>query len=211
MIMKELKRGRLLLQDGYWELRGRWVRNPPIPARPISFLFICKGNICRSPAAGQLAKEVIGAEMPAGSLFSSAGLEVTEPEESPKEAVQAGRNCGIHLRDHRSVRVTAPMIEAADMVFAMEVRQLKELRRRFPAYRQRLFLLPLFGNQQAWGYGRYNIRDPYGKSTAEFSRCFQNIRECLHNLNAALTALLFAEEQSGVGKEADLPDQASNW
>jgi protein-tyrosine phosphatase len=205
MITKELKRGRLFLRDMHWELRGVWVRNPPLPARPISFLFICKGNICRSPAAGQLAKEVLGVGTPGGYLFTSAGLEVTEPEESPEEAVHAGRSLGIHLRDHRSVRISASMIEAADMVFAMEVWQLKELRRRFPAYRQRFFLLPLFGNPQARGYGRYNIRDPYGKSKAEFSRCFQNIRECLHNLNTALTLPSFAEELSGAQKKADLP------
>ena len=38
-----------------WRIRGRGIANPPLPHRVSSVLFVCLGNICRSPFGALLA------------------------------------------------------------------------------------------------------------------------------------------------------------
>ena len=45
-------------REFYWRIYGRAIQNPQMPDAPGSFLFICKGNICRSPFAEHLAKKI---------------------------------------------------------------------------------------------------------------------------------------------------------
>lgn len=213
MVVKKFRHAcKVFSRDFYWNGRGKWIRNPTLPGQPRKFLFVCKGNICRSPVAEQLAEHVLSPRGGPFSLeFASAGLEVVVPERSPKEAVQAAEMLGINLREHRAAGISAESIEKADMVLAMEVRQLHQLVRRFPAHRSRFFLLPLFGNPRAKGYGRYHIPDPYGKPVSEFSRCFREIRECLLNLKAALALLPSSEDLAGEEQKAGLQLEGSHW
>jgi protein-tyrosine phosphatase len=166
----------------YWSCRGKRIRNPQIPQVPKAILFICKGNICRSPYAGRYLRKIAENRNLRGICSRSAGLEVRVSVPSPDLAVQVAKTLGVDLMDHRSMPVTGDIIEDSDIVFAMEHRQAVFLRKTFPAHVSKIFLLSLFDADPppAGDYAlRYNIPDPYGKSEKDFLECFRMIERSI--------------------------------
>lgn len=166
----------------YWRCMGKRIQNPPILLFPKSILFICKGNICRSPYAGEYLQK-IGRERNLGGIrSSSAGLLVRVSIPSPDLAIRVAMTLGVELEDHRSKPVTADMVENTDMIFTMEHRQAEIMRKSFPDHVRKIFLLPLFDTKppQAGDYAfRYNITDPYGGSEKDFLECFRRIERSI--------------------------------
>lgn len=184
-------RARRLAKDLFWEIYGRRIRTAELLRPPRWILFICKGNICRSPFADHLAKKIFAGSLRYSIAVDSAGLNVKTPLPSPPNAVEVAGNFGIDLRNHRSKRFTAEMFGEFDMIVSMETRQYQALLSRSPASHARLFLMPFFEDQKMrpGGYERYNLADPYGKGLAEFNRCFQRIERCLNGMAKRINAL----------------------
>lgn len=177
------------LKGAYWTIYGAMLKNPPVPQGPKTLLFICKGNICRSPFAERLAAKMGPLSKVKGLGTASAGLEVNGPKPSPEEAVAAAKKFGVRLKDHSSVGLTKEMMESFDMVFVMEARQFGDIRALHPGHVKKVFLLPLFDTEtdRSLGpYSIYNIRDPYGRCGEDFRASFEKIRRCLDGLFKAV-------------------------
>lgn len=179
------------IKDIAWEIYGMGIKTGELSKPPRSILFICKGNICRSPFAERLAKKMFDGVLGHGPAVDSAGLEVRMPCPSPANAVEAAAGFEIELESHRSKPFRREMCAEFDMVVAMETGQYKTLRRDFAAMQAKFFLLPFFENSpvRLCGYERYNLADPYGKSLAEFNRCFQRIERCIAGMTGIIKAL----------------------
>lgn len=165
-----------------WNIYGKTIRNPFFSKAPESYLFICKGNICRSPFAEHITWINTGSSSKRNNTFHSAGLIVKKPIPSPKDAVIAAESFGVKLTSHRSKEITPEMIDAYDIIIAMETWQLNSLRKGFPNFQEKFFLLPLFDtvvSPETTGFYRYNIKDPYGRGLDEFTKCFQRIERCV--------------------------------
>jgi protein-tyrosine phosphatase len=181
------------LENSYWWLYGSsTLKNPKLPVDPRSFLFICKGNICRSVFAQGLAVKIAGEKGILDAVFDSAGLEVSRAMPPPVEALIAAREFGVTLDDYRSKRISREMVRSYDMVIAMEAWQLEVLKRLLPQRKDRFFLLSLFdedGGNTRDRFSIYNIEDPFRKDLARFRACYERIGKCL--------AVLFGQLSSG--------------
>ncbi|MCI0564656.1 MAG: hypothetical protein MN733_39820 [Nitrososphaera sp.] len=183
------------LENCYWWIYGFTAKNPKLPVGPRSFLFICRGNICRSVFAQCLASRMAGEIGIGDAVFDSAGLQVTRALPPPQQALMAAREFGVSLEGHRSKEFSQAMAEAFDMVITMEAYQLETLRRLLPQRKDRFFLLPLFDGDprnRSDCFSAYNIEDPYGKDVTCFRTCYVTIDRCL--------AALF-RQLSGGGKK----------
>ncbi|MEO5822092.1 MAG: hypothetical protein ABIT71_16430, partial [Vicinamibacteraceae bacterium] len=100
---------------GRWWWRGRSTANPPLPATPRELLFLCQGNICRSPFAAELARRRLDARGLAAVRSVSAGLRASQAPESPPDAVRAAAHYAIALAGHRALDVTAAQMTSADV------------------------------------------------------------------------------------------------
>jgi len=168
-----------------WRFLGISIGNPPIPRSPGSVLFLCQGNVCRSPFAERYFRKIAGDGNLGGIRSSSAGLDVQRSAPPPDLAVKVAKTFGVDLTDHRSKPVTTDMIEESDMIVVVEHRQAAFLRRAYPGHDLKIFLLPMFdtGPLPAWDYAlRYNIPDPYGKSEKDFLECFRKIESSIDGL-----------------------------
>lgn len=173
------------LENGYWWIYGFTVKNPNLPEGPRSFLFICKGNVCRSVFAQFLAAKMAGEKGIWDAAFDSAGLQVSKASSPPQEALTAAREFGVNLELHRSKEISRAMAESFDMVITMEVWHLGVLRRLFPQRKDRFFLLPLFdedGRNTGDRFSVYNIEDPFGEDSIRFRACYERIGKCLTGL-----------------------------
>lgn len=166
------------LIDFYWTIQGPRISVPSIPANPRSVLFVCKGNICRSPFAERLASKLEREGMNSGVRFGSAGLHVPKPTSSPENAIHIARQFGVDLESHRSQSISLELVQSYDMIIAMEVWQYAELQASFKNHKDKLFLLPLLslnGQGKQYGYAAFNIEDPYGGASRDFQECFGRI------------------------------------
>jgi len=179
---------RAWLRDAWWNVRGLAVRNPGVPAPPRRLLFVCKGNICRSPFAARAAAGRLREAGRSEVECLSAGFKVTRETESPVQAREASTRFGVSLENHRSTQLDRDLMKTADAVVVMEASHLALLRRQYPEHRDRVFLLPLFAaaSKRARGYLRYTIVDPYGKPTQEFESCYFRIEAALEGLLTAM-------------------------
>lgn len=186
-VASQIKRG---LVDLYWMVRGTSIHVPALPSQPRSILFVCKGNICRSPFAEHVARklfhESVG-DTDRPMVFRSAGLHVIVPKAPPDTALVVARRFGVSLDAHRSQPISPKLVADSDVIVAMEGWHYDALRSRFKEHRQKVFLLPLFSNEvMTAGYDAFNIQDPYGGSRSVFETCFQRIE---HHVKAFLAEL----------------------
>lgn len=179
------------VRDLYWAVYGRGLKNPPLADLPKHTLFICKGNVCRSPFAERYFLEVAKRLGFTECRSTSMGMEVSKNLPPPAEAVMAAAELGVSLGGHRSRRVEGEAIAASDMIIMMEALQFVILRKSYHEYRGKLFLLPLFGERDGTstrGFSLFNIPDPYGKSLDQFRLSFEAIRKCLDRLFQQIVA-----------------------
>jgi protein-tyrosine phosphatase len=166
------------LRNAFWALYGRGIRNPATIPDATSFLFVCRGNICRSPFCAGIAGK-ISTERNRGSIVSeSAGIEVAHSLPPPEDAILAADRFGVDLRGHRSRKVDDVLLERFDAVVVMEAWQYLHMRKIFPGFREKIFLLPLFegeGSARENHYHAFHIGDPFGKPIEQFRLCFQRI------------------------------------
>jgi protein-tyrosine-phosphatase len=141
-------------------------------------LFLCHGNICRSPFAAELARTKLS-----GYEIESAGFHDSENRCPPNNVVNAADSMGIHISESRSRRVTGEQIARADLILVMDTRNYELLAREFPKAPLRTTLLGLFGPQR-W----VNIKNPYGASESETHRVLKQISLAIDGLSVWLAA-----------------------
>jgi protein-tyrosine-phosphatase/predicted ATP-grasp superfamily ATP-dependent carboligase len=114
-------------------------------------LVLCYGNICRSPLAASLAAR----RFPNAS-FASAGFYPAIGRRCPDFVLAAADEQGVDLSQHRSQLVDSKMIDDADLVAIMDIRNYNLLRMHFPqSLEKTLFFGMLLHEPQL------EIGDPY--------------------------------------------------
>jgi low molecular weight protein-tyrosine phosphatase len=100
-------------------------------------LFVCMGNICRSPSAEGVFRNLLAARAPQLTVeIDSAGTHDYHVGEPPDDrAIAAARRRGIDLSSLRARTVQTGDFDYYDLILAMDEQNLRELRRRAPAAR----------------------------------------------------------------------------
>jgi len=137
---------------------------------PASVLFVCSGNICRSPYAERVWK-ALGPNV----AVDSAGF-IGPNRAPPPEALLAATEGGIAHVDHRSKLLRPGMTRSADAIFAFDGQLVARLRREYPRDARRVYWLGDF--DPVWS-GQRAIGDPWGKDVREFRRIFTRIERCV--------------------------------
>lgn len=93
-------------------------------------LFVCLGNICRSPTAEGIARELARREAPELALeFDSAGTADYHVGEPPDpRTIEAGRRRGYDLSGLRARQFSRDDFDRFDLVLAMDEANLADLR-----------------------------------------------------------------------------------
>ena len=140
----------------------------------IKVLFVCMGNICRSPTAEGVFRDLLAREGWEQRVFvDSAGTHAYHVGNPPDERAQetAARR-GIDLSRQRARRVLDTDFVEFDYVLAMDSSNYEDLSRICPAgYEDRLRLFLEF----APDLGRKDVPDPYYGGASGFERVLDMI------------------------------------
>jgi protein-tyrosine phosphatase len=150
-------------------------------------LFVCLGNICRSPTAEAVVRELLRREAPELAVeVDSAGTHDYHRGSPPDpRAIAAARRRGIDMTALRARRVRAADFERFDLVLAMDRENLRQLQSLAPEpYRQRIRLFLEYAPQLE----RQEVPDPYYGGAAGFEEVLDLAEEAGRGLLAALRA-----------------------
>jgi len=137
-------------------------------------LFVCKGNICRSPFAEALVRK-------AGYECSSAGTENYHVgKKADKIAIEVAKEFGIDLTNHIVRQAQYDDIARAECVIVMDIENLNRLHEFSGATPKGLPPINLLGEYLQKGL--VNIPDPYKKPMEEYKRSFKLIEACCQAL-----------------------------
>ena len=171
------------------------VRGPnkrKVPANAHSFVFVCYGNIMRSPMAELMFRRTLAEHGEYDMEICSAGIHATPGSEAHPRSQIAGRELGLPLDYHRSKLLTPEVVAKADAIFAMDFQNKAELLVLFPQAKHKIFMLSAYAEPPQ----RYReIPDPYLGDQDEARRCYRVLQTCINNLVANLWPAAVASKQ----------------
>jgi glycine hydroxymethyltransferase len=136
-------------------------------------LFVCTGNICRSPMAEGLLKSMLEKNGISGVQVESAGTTGLEGEGASRFAMRTCRDKGIDLSGHVARILTREMIIESDLVIAMEIYHMERILSQEPKAVPKTFMLTEFAHKTSESDF---IADPYGLPQWAFESCFEEIQ-----------------------------------
>lgn len=151
-----------------------------------SILFVCLGNICRSPLAEGVFRAVLAEKsIGAGFELDSAGTgawHVGWPPD-PRSIAVAARN-GIDISSQRARRVSAPDFSRFDLLLGMDRSNVEDLRAMAPSHEtDRIHLFLDFASG-----GKRDVPDPYHGGADGFGDVYRMIRVASEALAAKFEA-----------------------
>lgn len=125
-------------------------------------LFVCTGNVCRSPMAEYLLKQRLGRGSP--WKVESAGTSAADGQVASAEACKALKAVGADMSCHTSRMITPEIIGKAKLIVVMTSSHRDEVVSMEPGAREKVFLLKSFRSSGGGG----DIIDPIGMSGAVY-------------------------------------------
>lgn len=134
-------------------------------------LFVCKGNICRSPFAEKYARKIFPPEV----SIQSCGIYAQEGRKSPIEAIVTAKTFGVDLSEHRSITVTNEIIEKSDVILVFDWENMQKLMSKYPSHKKKVWYISELNPKCS-----LLISDPFGKDQKTFKDTYEKI---VQNLN----------------------------
>ena len=155
-----------------------------MPGEIKNVLFVCFGNICRSPfAEGLFAK--LAANTGQKDLFAdSAGLFALPGNSATSLAQQVAVEHDVDLSRHEAKLVSKALVQWSDLILVMEQSHRKTLVETFPEATDKTRLIRHFSRV---GSKQRGIADPYGLQYEAYRFCFLDIEDAVSGLIRAMT------------------------
>jgi RpiB/LacA/LacB family sugar-phosphate isomerase len=138
-----------------------------------TILFVCTGNICRSPMAEGLFRHAVKGRGDYQAI--SAGVGAMDGLPPSENAVRALRELGIDLTGHRSRMLTAELVQRADYIFGMTHSHVDAIMLMYPHAAEKTFLLREF--DETLDSFENDIPDPIGGSFDVYCNCRDQIEQ----------------------------------
>jgi len=147
----------------------------------MKILFVCLGNICRSPSAEAVLRGLAAREAPELRIevdsAGTAGYHIGEPPDARSQ--EAARRRGYDMSPLRARIVQTEDFERFDLILAMDESNLAALRKRAPAaFRERVRLFLEFAPES----GMDEVPDPYYGGPAGFEQVLDLVEEAARGL-----------------------------
>ena len=141
-----------------------------------TILFICTGNVCRSPMAEALFRRAVRGRGEFRVL--SAGLGALDGQPPTPHSVAAMRELGEDISGQRSRMLTAELVRQADYIFGMTHGHVDTIALMYPQLAEKTFLLREFDD----------ALDPFEKEISDPKEAEQNLIAWIGGLRKLIEA-----------------------
>jgi protein-tyrosine-phosphatase len=129
-------------------------------------LFVCTGNLCRSPMAeGLLQHKLAQKDLAGRHEVHSVGVWAIDGRPASPNAVAIMAERGIDIKDHTARTITSSDVAEADLILVMSREHAELIRNTWPQYGWQVYLLSEMTGK------RKDVEDPYGGSIEEYRAC----------------------------------------
>jgi glycine hydroxymethyltransferase len=156
-------------------------------------LFICTGNVCRSPMAEGLFRAALQGRNYYRVL--SAGLGAVDGQPPSPHAIQAVKELGIDISGLRSRMLTPDLVHQADYIFGMTHSHIDTVMMLYPTAAEKTFLLREF--DETLDQFEKDISDPIGGSYEVYLNCRDQIEQGIASLMKFLEPTAAASMAAG--------------
>jgi protein-tyrosine phosphatase len=139
--------------------------------KPVRILFVCLGNICRSPLAEGILRHLSRGHPVQVDSAGTGGWHIGDLPD--RRSIAVARRHGIDITGQRGRKVDASDFEAFDLIFAMDRNNLATLRALAPPAAQHKLHLFL---DYALGVER-DVPDPYYEGPEGFEAVYRMLSE----------------------------------
>jgi protein-tyrosine phosphatase len=184
---------------------GRETAEPEMTA--INVLFVCTGNVCRSPMAeGFLRDQALRRGLHVD--VRSTGTHAWTGRAATIDGRRVMAELGVPIDDHRTLELDRDLMDWADLVICLATEHLREVRRAYPdaigktftlkGFLEILPTLPSCDDTEAWlaaaaddrrvadAVASPDVDDPFGERTAAYHRVATEIEELIRRLAEGL-------------------------
>ncbi len=155
-------------------------------------LFVCTGNICRSPMAEGLFRHNVRGR--SSYEVYSAGVGAMDGQPPSDYAVRALAELGIDISHQRSSSLTAELVSKADYIFGMTHSHVDAITLLYPQAAEKTFLLREF--DETLDFFEKDISDPIGGSFEVYANCRDQIEQGIASM------LNFLDQTSGLSENS---------
>jgi len=138
-------------------------------------VFVCKGNICRSPYAELRAQGM-------GMAAISMGLDTRPQSPADPQAIRAAAHKGVNLTAHRSTLFDSSVLGPADLLIGFEPWHAQAMLAGAAASGAQVTLAGLWSQPL-----RPDVGDPHGRSDAYFAVCYEVLDSAVRVMGSNIT------------------------
>ena len=164
-------------------------------------LFVCTGNICRSPIAEGLFRRLTGNRK--DIEVASAGVHAVRGQPPSLYAVEVCAQEGTDISDLRSKPLTGALVDQATHIFAMTGAHVETIQTLFPQSAEKTFLIREFEEPGTTVWR--DVPDPIGLGREVYEDCARIIK------NALPSVLAFVEQGQLVRPGATRSSEISSY
>ena len=138
----------------------------------LNIIFVCTGNLCRSPVAEGVLRQRWAAMGRNDLAVSSMGIHGLDHQPASKNAQLVCEENGIDISAHLSRPLVYEELEAAHLVLGLERVHKEFINTFFPRFDDKVFLLGAWPQEAT---RKSNIADPMGQGMKAYRKAFEII------------------------------------
>ena len=142
----------------------------------MNILFVCTGNVNRSPMAEALLRKFLSREGRKDVLVQSAGTHAFMGSPSPAEAIKVAEVAGVDLSRHRSRPLSRELVDWADRIVIMGPEHRDFIEMTFPDALGKVDEMAAF---KPGGKSGDTMKDPQGQTAFFYRQYFGELTQAI--------------------------------
>lgn len=141
-------------------------------------MFICTGNICRSAMADGLMRKLVKIKNKDVEVYSC-GIFAEDGDKPTFNAIEAIKEYGVDLKNHRATNIRNSKIEDMDIILCATVSHKNNVKAMYPELRDKIFTMKEYAG---FDENDLDIPDPWGYDIKTYRFCASTINSCLEKI-----------------------------